>query len=112
MESARCPQRKIPSPTLSAASKGEQVPPQQLAPQNEETTNNQNKTEPIKVAEAPEQTLDKLNTAKVADVSEATHDSRTIKEPASQGSVPVLEEELQQKPVSGEAGKWRVRYWC
>lgn len=106
MESARCPQPKIPSPTLSAASKGEQVvPPQQVPPQNEETTNIQNTTEPMKVDNAPEQTLDKLRIAKVADVSEATHESRSMKEPASQGSALVAEEELQQKPVSGEAGK-------
>ncbi|KAA8522209.1 hypothetical protein F0562_012882 [Nyssa sinensis] len=98
MESARCPQPKIASPTLSAASKGEQLPPTQ----NTDTPNIET-AEQGKVVNHPLQTLEKRWTAKVADVSEATLES--VKEPASQGSAPLADEEVQQKPVSGEAGK-------
>lgn len=102
MESARCPQPKIPSPTLSAASKGEQMPP----PQIEETPNI---IKPVadesKSANPPPQLPEKGRTGKAADVSEATLESMSVKEPASQGSAPLAEEEVQQKLASGEAGK-------
>lgn len=101
MESARCPQPKMPSPTFSAASKGEQMPP----PQIEETPIT---IKPIadesKPANPPPQLPDKGRTGKAADMSEATLESMSVKEPASQGSAPLAEEEVQQKVASGEAG--------
>lgn len=103
MESARCPQPKIPSPTLSAASKGEQMPP----PQIEETLNIIIKpvADESKSANPPPQLPEKGRTGKAADVSEATLESMSVKELASQGSAPLAEEEVQQKLASGEAGK-------
>ncbi|KAL2525180.1 DWNN domain [Abeliophyllum distichum] len=52
-----------------------------------------------------EQKVEKGGTPKVADVSEVIHESVSVKEPASQGSAPLVDEEVQQKPVSGDAGK-------
>ncbi|KAK6947556.1 DWNN domain [Dillenia turbinata] len=101
MESARCPPPKIPSPTLSAASKGEQMPP----PRNEETQNVKEGADEVKVANVVQQTLEKGKAAKVPDVSEATHESMSVKEPASQGSALQAEEEVQQRLAAGEAGK-------
>ncbi|KAK9274657.1 hypothetical protein L1049_021908 [Liquidambar formosana] len=101
MESARCPPPKVPSPTLSAASKGEQLPP----PRNEETPNIKETVDEGKAVIAPQQLSEKGRTARVADMSEATFDSISVKEPVSQGSAPLAEEEVQQKLASGEAGK-------
>ncbi|KAI5654324.1 hypothetical protein M9H77_31511 [Catharanthus roseus] len=42
---------------------------------------------------------------KGVDFSAAAHESSSVKEPASQGSAPVVDEEVQQKPVTGEAAK-------
>ncbi|KAA8521356.1 hypothetical protein F0562_012025 [Nyssa sinensis] len=99
MESTRCLQPRIPSPTPSAASKGEQLPP----PQNEETPNVKEIAEQDKVVNPPQKSPEKGPNAKCADVSEATLGS--VKEPASRGSAPLADEEVQQKPVSSEAGK-------
>ncbi|KAL5748450.1 hypothetical protein ACOSP7_025491 [Xanthoceras sorbifolium] len=102
MESARCPQPKVPSPTMSAASKGEQKPLAAVA----ETLVPKDVVEEGKVVIAPQQTLEKMRIpAKAPDVSEATFESMSMKEPASQGSAPLVEEEVQQKMVSGEAAK-------
>ncbi|GMI76392.1 hypothetical protein like AT5G47430 [Hibiscus trionum] len=101
MESARCPQPKIPSPTTSAASKGQQKP---VSAKEECPVVNQNANE-VKVAIPPQQALAKVKVVKPADASEATLESMSVKEPASQGSVPLTEEEVQQKAASGEAGK-------
>lgn len=99
MESARCPQPKAPSPTLSAASKGEQKP------FNEETPSIWKTVDEGKAAIAPQQTAERVRTAKAADISEATHESMSVKEPAaSQGSAPLAEEEVQQKVATSEAG--------
>lgn len=102
MESARCLPPKIPSPTQSAASKEEQKP----SPANEETPNpNMKETADAgKPVIVPHQVPEKVRTAKAADVSEATFESMSVKEPASQGSAPLAEEEVQQKLASGEAG--------
>jgi E3 ubiquitin-protein ligase RBBP6 len=101
MESARCPQPKIPSPTLSAASMGEQKP----IPVNEETPKIQDTADEGKAAIAPQQTAERARFAKVADMSEATHESMSVKEPAaSQGSAPLAEEEVQQRVAINEAG--------
>ncbi|KAL0312988.1 UNVERIFIED_CONTAM: E3 ubiquitin ligase PQT3-like [Sesamum radiatum] len=101
MES-RNPQAKVASPTQSAASKGQQVPAP--PPQREETSKIVETVEENKSATVPVK-QEKGRIPKVADVSEATHDSRTVKEAASQGSAPLADEEVQQKPLSGEAGK-------
>lgn len=97
MESAR-PKPNIPSPALSAASKGEQV-----LSQNKDTTGLQDTTEPVKIVDVPPppvQNLDTAGTARVPDVSEATNESRSVKEPALQASGPVAAEDQPQKLVS------------
>ncbi|GMI95661.1 hypothetical protein like AT5G47430 [Hibiscus trionum] len=101
MESARCPQPKIPSPTTSAASKGgqKQVSAKEECPDVNEKAND------MKVAIPPHQALEKVKVVKPADASETTLESMSVKEPASQGSAPLAEEEVQQKATSGEAGK-------
>ncbi|KAK4389513.1 E3 ubiquitin ligase PQT3-like [Sesamum angolense] len=101
MES-RNPQAKVASPTQSAASKGQQVPAP--PPQREETSKIVETVEENKSATVPMK-QEKGRIPKVADVSEATHDSRTVKEAVSQGSAPLADEEVQQKPLSAEAGK-------
>ncbi|KAL4323469.1 hypothetical protein GQ457_11G022500 [Hibiscus cannabinus] len=101
LESSRCPQPKIPSPTTSAASKGEQKP----VSAKEECPVVNEKANEVKVASPPLQALAKVKVAKPADASEATLESISVKEPASQGSAPLTEEEVQQKAASGEAGK-------
>ncbi|XP_022736030.1 E3 ubiquitin ligase PQT3-like isoform X1 [Durio zibethinus] len=101
MESARCPQPKVPSPTTSAASKGEL----KLVSAKEESPDVKDKANEVKVAIPPRQVLEKVKIAKPADASEATLESMSVKEPASQGSAPLAEEEVQQKVASGEAGK-------
>ncbi|KAB5564103.1 hypothetical protein DKX38_004157 [Salix brachista] len=106
MESARCPPPKIPSPTQSAASMGEHKP----SPVNEEfPILNKEIVEEEKPLNASQQVPDKVRTAKAVDVSEATHESVSVKEPASQGSAPLAEEEVQQKLAPGEAGKKKKR---
>ncbi|KAK7330783.1 hypothetical protein VNO77_24983 [Canavalia gladiata] len=101
MESARCPQPKIPSPTSSAASKGEL----KVSPVNEETTNIQETAEDKKAVSAQQQTSEQVRNPRIADVSEATHESMSMKEPASQGSGQPVEEEVQQKLVPTETVK-------
>jgi E3 ubiquitin-protein ligase RBBP6 len=101
MESARCLLPKVPSPTLSAASKGEQKP----SPVNEQTPKIHEAAVEGKAAVAPQQPAERARTSKVADMSEATHESASVREPAaSQGSAPLAEEEVQQKMATGEAG--------
>ncbi|KAI4315233.1 hypothetical protein L6164_028067 [Bauhinia variegata] len=101
MESARCPQPKIPSPTSSAASKGEQKVP--LA--NDGTTKIPETGDDRKDVSAPQQTLEKVRATRAVDISEATHESVSVKEPASQGSAQLVEEEVQQKLAPNETGK-------
>ncbi|GER25698.1 DWNN domain [Striga asiatica] len=100
MES-RNPQAKVPSPTQSVASKGQQMPAP--PPQRDDASKVgdivENKSSSLPLIQEKGRNID------VPDVSEATHDSRTVKEAASRGSVPLADEEVQQKPVSGEAGK-------
>ncbi|KAE9597463.1 putative transcription factor interactor and regulator CCHC(Zn) family [Lupinus albus] len=101
MESARCPQPKIPSPTSSAASKGEL----KVLPVHEGTTNIQETTEDNKAVSAQHQTSEQVRITRAADVSEATHESLSVKEQASQGCARPVEEEVQQNLVPTEAGK-------
>lgn len=100
MESARCPQPKIPSPTSSAASKGDL----KVSSVNEKTTNIQETTDDRKAVSAPQQTSEQVRNPRAADISEATHESMSVKEPASQWSAQQVEEEVQQKLVPTEAG--------
>lgn len=103
MESAR-PKPKIPSPALSAASKGEQV-----LSQNKDTTELQDTTQSVKIVDVlqpPVQNLDIVGTASVPDVSEATNESRSGKEPVLQASGPLAAEDQPQKLVS-EPGRLR-----
>ncbi|KAL1330882.1 hypothetical protein HN51_048120 [Arachis hypogaea] len=106
MESARCPQLKLPSPTSSAASKGE--PKVSLV--REGMTNVPETVDDKKTvsAPAPLQTSEQVK-PRMPDVSEATHESTSVKEPASQGSAQFVEEEVQQKMVPAEAGKKKKR---
>ncbi|KAK4745224.1 hypothetical protein SAY87_011536 [Trapa incisa] len=100
MESARGPQLKVPSPTLSSAS--EQRPPLTKV---EETLNVNIAGNEVKDSSVPPQMSDKGKNVKVPDVSEATHESMNVREPTSQGSALLPDEEVQQKVVSGEAAK-------
>ncbi|XP_016435210.1 E3 ubiquitin ligase PARAQUAT TOLERANCE 3 isoform X2 [Nicotiana tabacum] len=104
MESARNLPPKIPSPSQSAASRGELLPPP--PPHKEETSSKvQEIAEEGKNGSAPQQMVERGRISKVADVSEATHESVSVKEPASQGSAPLADEEVQQKHVAAEAAK-------
>ncbi|KAM7257429.1 hypothetical protein ACFE04_013170 [Oxalis oulophora] len=97
MDSARFPQTKIPSPTASAASRGDQKPViEKTLTIKEELV--EEKTVPV-----PPQVLEQVNTVKVPDVSEAT--SMSTKEPVSQGGAPLAEDEVQQRIAAIEAGK-------
>ncbi|GAU32803.1 hypothetical protein TSUD_152520 [Trifolium subterraneum] len=101
MESSRCPQPKIPSPTSSATSKGEPKVPIV----NEGVTNIQEIADERKAVSATQQVIEQVKIPRAADVSEATHESMSVKEPASQGSAKLVEEEVQQKLVPTDAGK-------
>ncbi|GMP95783.1 hypothetical protein CsSME_00044697 [Camellia sinensis var. sinensis] len=104
---------KIRSPTLSATSKGELVPPPQSSaskgeqgppPQSEEISKVKETGYQLSAINAPQNTLEKGRIGKAAYASEAMHDLMSVK-PASQRSALLADEEMQQKPVSGEAVK-------
>ncbi|KAK7353271.1 hypothetical protein VNO80_18715 [Phaseolus coccineus] len=71
MKSARYPQPKIPSPTSSAPSKGEL----KVSPINEKAKNILETAGDKKAVSAPQQTSEHVRNLRVADVSEATHES-------------------------------------
>ncbi|KAL3535807.1 hypothetical protein ACH5RR_004268 [Cinchona calisaya] len=98
MES-RNPQPKPPSPTQSATSKGKHVP--QPPAKKQETSKVHEVVEEVKAVSGPQQTIEKVRLPEGAGVTEATHESVSVKEPTSQGS----DDEVQQIPVSGEAAK-------
>ncbi|XP_042516993.1 E3 ubiquitin ligase PARAQUAT TOLERANCE 3-like isoform X2 [Macadamia integrifolia] len=102
MESARPAQPKVPSPTFSATSKGEHVPPpsQDITPDLKDTMNEKKPT-----MSAPQPSVEKGRTAKTMDFSEATRESASMREATSQCSAPLPEEEVQQKLQVGELGK-------
>lgn len=104
MESARCPQPKMASPTQSAASKGEHVPPTSIkeTPKPDETANEETSAGPSQPV--IQQTSDKLKTLKVPDISEATLESGSAREPAPQCNALQVEEEVQQKLAAAEGG--------
>ena len=93
-------QPKIPSPTMSAASKGEgtSLPCHEETPKVHEVASAEAK--PVIVTE--QQVENRMN--KIPDVSEATHESVSVKEPASQSSALLVDEEVQQRLASSEAG--------
>lgn len=95
---------KLPSPILSAASKGEQAQPPPV-----EEASKVGETVEGNTSVAPPKTMDRGKAGRIPDVSEATHDSMSVKEPASQGSAPLADEEVQQKPVFGEERKRKRR---
>ncbi|XP_010667045.2 E3 ubiquitin ligase PQT3-like isoform X2 [Beta vulgaris subsp. vulgaris] len=102
MESARCPQPRVPSPIHSAASKGEEM----LLLDAKETTNVKENVDGSKPRDALQQQVQPQTSGegkitKVEDVSEVTHD--TVKEPASHDNALPVEEEVQQKMAAFEA---------
>ena len=100
MESARIAQPKVPSPTLSAASKGDKI----ILSVNEQTTKIKEVEEEKAITSGPP-TAEKVKATKVVDESEATHESMSVKEQASQGSALIVDEEVQQKmAAASEAG--------
>ncbi|KAJ7944730.1 DWNN domain, A CCHC-type zinc finger protein [Quillaja saponaria] len=103
MEASRGPPPKIPSPTMSAASKGEQKA--SPSPANIGTSKIQEAVNEGKEVSTPLQTSEKLRVARAVDVSEATHESMSARELVSKGSAQLVKEEVQQKPASGDAGK-------
>ncbi|XP_023552396.1 E3 ubiquitin ligase PQT3-like isoform X2 [Cucurbita pepo subsp. pepo] len=100
MESARIAQPKVPSPTVSAASKGER----NIQSVNEETTMTKQVNEEKAITSGP-QSLEKAKATKAVDESEATHESMSVREQASQGSALIVDEEVQQKMAASEAVK-------
>ncbi|KAL3524919.1 hypothetical protein ACH5RR_013291 [Cinchona calisaya] len=92
MES-RNPHPKPPSPTQSETSKGEQVPPPPA--QKQETSKVHQAVEEVKTVSGPQQTMEKVRLPKGADVTEATHESVSVKKPSSQGG----DDEVQQIPA-------------
>jgi hypothetical protein len=106
MESSRCPQPKIPSPTSSATSKGEP----KVSQVNEGMTNIQEIAAEKKEVSATQQVSEQVQIARAAVVSEATHESMSVKEPTSQGSAKLVEEEVQQKLVPTDGGNVECVY--
>ncbi|KAG7028398.1 E3 ubiquitin ligase PQT3-like protein [Cucurbita argyrosperma subsp. argyrosperma] len=107
MESARIAQPKVPSPTLSAASKGDKI----ILSVNEQTTKIKEVEEEKAITSGPP-TAEKVKATKVVDESEATHESMSVKEQASQGSALIVDEEVQQKmAAASEAGNIVVIIW-
>ncbi|XP_011621452.1 E3 ubiquitin ligase PQT3-like isoform X1 [Amborella trichopoda] len=99
MESTRCPRPKAPSPTLSGTAKENHTPPSKEAAQKLKETVNDEKA-------VSQQCLEGNKSAKNVDRSEAaTLDTMSMKEPVSQESAPMAEEEVQQKLPAGEQAK-------
>jgi len=108
MESSRCPQPKIPSPTSSATSKGEP----KVSQVNEGMTNIQEIAAERKDVSTAQQVSEQVMIPRAAVVSEVTHESMSVKEPASQGSAKLVEEEVQQKLVPTDGGNVECVYNC
>ncbi|KAL8150863.1 hypothetical protein V2J09_020671 [Rumex salicifolius] len=106
MESSRCLQPKVASPTQSAAVKEEHMSPTSVkeTPKPKETENVEKLTNPPSQP-LIQQTSDNLKIAKVPDISEATHESASAREPAFHGTAPPAEEEVQQKLAAIEVKK-------
>lgn len=94
-------QQRVATPTLSASSKGEQLP--QI--QKDEGSNIKETLNEVKDTGAPPLSMGTGKATKAVDASEATFESLTVKEPLSQGRAPPVEEEVQQQPSASEPGK-------
>lgn len=102
MESARCARSKVPSPSLSGCAKEANTAPSRLDMPNVK----ENITEKKPPVNQPQQSSEKNRSAKTGEPHEATHESMSTKEPLSQESAPLVEEEVQQKfPVVEPARK-------
>ncbi|XP_021665202.2 E3 ubiquitin ligase PQT3-like [Hevea brasiliensis] len=99
VESAHCSQPQISTTKLPAGSFQEA----------KKTTldNIEDEANKRKLLDDPYQIAKKPRTTRAADVSEATIGSTRMKDTASQGSVLVVEEEVQEEVVSSEGGKNR-----
>jgi hypothetical protein len=106
MQSSRCPQPKKPSPTSSATSKGEP----KVSQVDEGMTYIQEIAAEKKEVSATQQVSEQVKIPRAAVVSEATHESVSVKEPASQGSAKLVEEEVQQKLVPTDGGNVKCVY--
>ncbi|KAF3786149.1 putative RING finger protein P8B7-15c [Nymphaea thermarum] len=104
MESARCPQPKAPSPTLSATAKEESLQPP-VRESSEALKVTVAESEAAAAISAPQQSNEKSKAARSIDQTEATHDSISMKDPISQESALQAEEEVQQKLSMGDPGK-------
>ncbi|PIA31749.1 hypothetical protein AQUCO_04900203v1 [Aquilegia coerulea] len=101
-ESSRCEHPKVPSPTISATSKGGQMPP---SPKKDTLDLKEATNSGQPVVNAPKQSLETGRPLKAVDLSEVTRESMFEKEPKLQGGVVHAEEEVQQKLSTSEPGK-------
>uniref|UniRef100_A0A1D1Z2T2 E3 ubiquitin-protein ligase RBBP6 n=1 Tax=Anthurium amnicola TaxID=1678845 RepID=A0A1D1Z2T2_9ARAE len=103
MESARPAQLKAPSPTQSATSKEERKATSAKEHTEIKQVGDENEDKEVSIAG---QSLSLENkTLKPVGLSEATPESMSTKEPTSQESAPVPEEDAQEKIVSSDQGK-------
>lgn len=98
MESARCPPPKVPSPTTSAASKGEKRP----APSNNiETSTPKPSVEVAEITSAPKVSEEIVKVDKPVDASESLNGKEAV---VSQVNTQAPKEETQQQAVPGDQG--------
>ena len=93
MESARRARSKVSSPSLSGCTKEANTVPSRLYMPNVKENISKNKP-PVN---QPQQSLEKNRSTKTVELLEATHESMSTKEPLSQESAPLVEEEVQHK---------------
>ena len=93
MESSRCARSKVPSPSLSGCAKEANIAPSKLYMPNVK----ENIYEKKPAINHPQQSLEKNCSTKTVEPLEATLESMSTKEPLSQESAPLVEEEVQQK---------------
>ncbi|KFK32178.1 hypothetical protein AALP_AA6G207800 [Arabis alpina] len=103
VESARCPPPKVPSPTTSAASRGEKNPARS---NNNETSTVKPSIEIAEITSAPQASAEIVKVEKPVDASENTRGSLNGKEAAvSQVNTQPPKEEIPQQVASGEQVK-------
>ena len=93
MESTKRARSKVSSPSLSRCAKEANTTPSRLYMPNVKENISEMKP-PVK---QPQQSLEKNHSTKTTNMLEATHESMSTKEPLSQESAPLVEEEVQQK---------------
>lgn len=76
-----------------------------LPPKNQDNTKIREMTEPVKIVNSTRHIFENLMVEKAAEISEATHESNSMREPGSLMSVPQTDEKVQQKLGSEEVGK-------